>query len=66
MNGPDCPVHGTPMDWLSTLNEWEYYCRECDMRYNARMKRMDASPQWWGEPPAPPPHRSNLRDEPSR
>jgi len=22
-------------DWLATWNEWEYYCAECDIRYNA-------------------------------
>ena len=39
MKGPNCPIHTWhPMDWLSTLNEWQYYCRLCDLRYNARME----------------------------
>ncbi len=46
MNGPPCPVHGTDMDWLSTINEWEYYCKTCDVRYNQNMKRMDESVNW--------------------
>jgi len=40
MNGPDCPVHKTPMDWLSTWNQWQYYCKACDLRYNDNMKSM--------------------------
>ena len=40
MNGPDCPIHGTPMDWLATTNEWEYACRACDRRYNVELEPM--------------------------
>lgn len=40
MNGPDCPIHHKPMGWLSTWNQWEYYCEACDKRYNRNMKTM--------------------------
>ena len=40
MNGPDCPTHKVPMHWLSTRNEWEYFCPLCDKRYNAKMEVM--------------------------
>jgi hypothetical protein len=28
------------MDYLSTTNQWTYYCRWCDERYNDRYERM--------------------------
>ena len=40
MNGPDCPVHGTPMGWVSTFNEWEFVCVACDRRYNRDLEPM--------------------------
>jgi hypothetical protein len=38
MDGPNCPVHGKPMHWLSTINQWEYHCPVCDMRYNRKLE----------------------------
>ncbi len=46
MNGPDCPVHHTPMEYGSTTNEWNFVCRACDMRYNAAFERMDSDVNW--------------------
>lgn len=40
MDGPDCPIHRKPMWWLSTWNEWEFYCKECDKRYNKKFEVM--------------------------
>lgn len=40
MHGPDCPSHQTPMERLSTRNEWEYYCQTCDRRYNGQLEPM--------------------------
>lgn len=40
MNGPNCPIDGTPMHWLSTWNQWEYYCPACDARYDRNGHRM--------------------------
>lgn len=35
MWGPNCPRCGKgPTDLLSTLNEFEYYCKPCDIRFN--------------------------------
>ena len=35
MNGKDCPkCDFKETHWLSTTNEWEFYCPECDMRFN--------------------------------
>lgn len=28
------------MWWLSTKNEWEFYCPKCDKRYNWALERM--------------------------
>lgn len=36
MSGPPCAIHGSNMDWLATTNEWEFYCKACDKRYNNR------------------------------
>lgn len=36
MNGPNCPKdksHGES-EYLSTTNEWKYYCKKCDKRFN--------------------------------
>ena len=49
MNGEDCPIHKTPMWLLATTNEWIYYCKTCDCRYNERMEPMPT--------PYPPPRR---------
>ena len=40
MSGPDCPIHGKPMDYLSTWNQWKYYCKQCDKRYNDSYQTM--------------------------
>jgi hypothetical protein len=34
MEGPACPLCVKPTDLLSTENEWKYYCRSCDIRFN--------------------------------
>ena len=43
MDGLACPVHTTPMDWLSTANQWVFYCRACDRRYNWALELMPPS-----------------------
>lgn len=40
MDGPDCPIHKTPMHCGSTTNEWEYVCKACDKRYNRSLETM--------------------------
>lgn len=40
MDGPNCPTHGSPMQYLSTSNEWVFYCEECDVRYSRQLERM--------------------------
>ena len=41
MDGPSCKVHpNTKMWWLSTTNQWVYYCKECDKRYNKKFEEM--------------------------
>lgn len=57
MNGPNCPIHGQPMEWLSTANEWEYYCKLCDWRYNRKLERKPED----GEPGAGPSARDGIR-----
>jgi len=38
MNVSDpCPRCGNDNNhWLSTTNEWEYYCPKCDLRFNEK------------------------------
>ena len=45
MKGPYCPIHAMPMDWLSTSNEWEYYCPLCDRRYNQTLEPKPEEPE---------------------
>ena len=44
MDGPDCPIHHTPMWLMSTINQWRYYCKACDQRYNEALEPMP--PTW--------------------
>ena len=37
-----CPDCGWDViEWISTTNEWEYYCRRCDVRFNDRGQVQD-------------------------
>jgi len=40
MWGPNCPKCGKgPTDWLATTNEWRWYCKPCDIRFNDRLEQ---------------------------
>ena len=37
-----CPKCGNRDNhWLSTTNEWEYYCPKCDIRFNVKGQIMN-------------------------
>ena len=38
MNGPDCPIHKTPMAYGSTSNEYPFICMACNRRYNWKLE----------------------------
>jgi hypothetical protein len=39
MWGPNCPRCGKgPTEWLATTNEWRWYCKPCDIRFNDRLE----------------------------
>jgi transposase-like protein len=39
MWGPDCPqCKQGPTEWLSTDNEYRWYCKPCDIRFNDRLE----------------------------
>ena len=40
MDGDDCPIHKKPVWLLSTTNEWRWYCRFCDERFNDTWETM--------------------------
>lgn len=35
VDGLDCPQCNKPARTLATINEWEYYCPVCKVRFNA-------------------------------
>lgn len=41
MQGINCPRCDLPSEWLSTTNEWEYYCSFCVVRFNKHGEFMD-------------------------
>lgn len=43
MDGLNCPKCGKPSQWLSTTNEWAYYCTRHG-RFNSRNEFIDANP----------------------
>lgn len=47
MDGEPCPIHKKPMWLLSTWNQWKYYCKECDARYNKYMEKMGTGPDYY-------------------
>lgn len=40
--GDPCPQCQAPVDLLSTQNEWCFYCKKCDMRFNANREAKPA------------------------
>ena len=34
MEGNNCPKCGRISEWLSTINEWIFYCKHCNIRFN--------------------------------
>ena len=34
MTGISCPRCHRDSDWISTVNQWEYKCMHCDIRFN--------------------------------
>ena len=41
--GVNCPKCGDrdKTEWISTTNEWEYYCPTCDIRFNRKGEIMN-------------------------
>ena len=39
MNGPDCPNCGIESHWISTTNEWQYYCPRCNVRFKQLLSK---------------------------
>lgn len=43
----ECPQCGCiHCDWLSTMNEWEFYCKHCDVRFNKQGEVVTRADSW--------------------